>query len=102
MVQVDPAEKTLFINIVDSKDNYKTIQDAVEETALEIKNPDIGAQIIPVIAEGFISKKKFKVTGVSYKSKLKFSIPLKVPELGTFFLLNKTDVFYSEINTNIQ
>ncbi|MDQ0862277.1 DUF4030 domain-containing protein [Bacillus sp. V2I10] len=88
MVQVDPTEKTIFINIVGSKKYYNSIQDAVEKTVIEVANAnkykdykinvtrvtvkvtkaDKGAQIIPAIAEGLLSKKEFKVTGVSYKS----------------------------------
>lgn len=89
MVQVDPTEKTIFINIVGSKEYYNSIQDAIEKTATEVATaykykgyrinvtrvtvkvtkPDKGAQIIPTITEGLLSKKEFKVTGVSYQSK---------------------------------
>nr|WP_259549634.1 DUF4030 domain-containing protein [Heyndrickxia oleronia] len=89
MVQVDPVEKKIFINIEGSEKYFKSIQDSVEKTALEVANAnkykgyrisamrttvkvtkvDKGAQIIPTIAEGLMSKKEYKVTGVSYKSK---------------------------------
>ncbi|TDL76136.1 DUF4030 domain-containing protein [Peribacillus frigoritolerans] len=102
MVQVDPTEKTIFINIVGSKEYYNSIQDTIEKKAIEVANankyksyrinvtrvtvkvtkPDKGAQIIPVIAEGLLSKKEFKVTGVSYKSK-PLSIMIKTSILSS-------------------
>ncbi|MBX9975092.1 DUF4030 domain-containing protein [Cytobacillus firmus] len=89
MVQVDPTEKAIFINIVGSKKYYNTIQDAVEKTALEVakvnkfkgyrinvtrvtvevKKVGKEAQIISAITEGLMSKKEFKVSGVGFKSK---------------------------------
>jgi hypothetical protein len=89
MVQTDPTEKTIFINIVGSKSYYNTIQDDVEKMAVEVaslnnypnykinatrvtvevKKSDVGAQITSAIAEGLMSKKEFKVSGVAYKSK---------------------------------
>jgi hypothetical protein len=89
MVQVDPTENAMFINIVGSKKYYNTIQDAVEKTAIEVANINKykgyriivtrstvkatkagkEARIIPVIAEGLLSKKEFKVTGVDHISK---------------------------------
>ncbi|MGG3942994.1 DUF4030 domain-containing protein [Peribacillus psychrosaccharolyticus] len=88
-VQTDPTEKTIFINIVGSKKYYNSVQDDVEKMALEvadgnaytsykinvtrvtveIRKSDKGAQITSTIAEGLMSKKEFKVTGVGYKSK---------------------------------
>lgn len=89
MVQVDPTEKAMFINIVGSKKYYHSIQEAVEKTALEVVKANefkgyrinvtrvttevrpVGkeAQIIPAIAEGLMSKKEYKVSGVGFKSK---------------------------------
>jgi hypothetical protein len=89
MVQVDPTEKAMFINIVGSKKYYNTIQDAVEKVAKEIAETnhytgykikvtrvttevrvaDKASEIISVVTEGLISKKEYKVTGVGYKSK---------------------------------
>jgi hypothetical protein len=101
-IQVDPTEKTMFINIVGSKEYYHSIQDAVEKTALEVadahkykdykvnvtrvtvevKIADKRTQVLPAIAEGLMSKKEFKVTGVSYKSK-PFSIIIKTSILSS-------------------
>ncbi len=89
MVQIDPTEKEMFINIVGSKKYYNTIQDAVEKVAKEIAETnhytgykikvtrvttevrvaDKASEIISVVTEGLISKKEYKVTGVGYKSK---------------------------------
>lgn len=89
MVQVDPTEKAMFINIVGSKKYYNTIQEAVEKIALEVANVNkyIGyrinvtkvtvevkkagkeAQIISAITEGLMSKKEYKVTEVGHKTK---------------------------------
>ncbi|MFB5196160.1 DUF4030 domain-containing protein [Neobacillus sp. KR4-4] len=88
-VQTDPTEKMIFINIVGSKKYYNSVQNDVKKMALEvadgnkytgykinvtrvtveIRKSDKGGQIIPTIAEGLMSKKEFKVTGVGYKSK---------------------------------
>ncbi|MEH7014656.1 DUF4030 domain-containing protein [Neobacillus niacini] len=89
MVQTDPTEKTIFINMVGSKKYYHSVQDDVEKMALEVadenkytgykinvtrvttevrKTPK-GGQISSAMSEGLMSKKEFKVTGVSYKSK---------------------------------
>jgi len=88
-VQVDPTEKTIFINIVGSDKYYNSVQDDVEKMAIEVadrnkytsykinvtrvtvkvEKADKGAQITPAIAEGLMSKKEFKVTGVGYKGK---------------------------------
>jgi Protein of unknown function (DUF4030) len=102
MVQVDPTEKTMFINIVGSKDYYNSIHEAVETASLkvaevnkykdyrikvtkvkvEVRKPDKGAQVIPAISEGLMSKKEFKVLGVSYKSK-PFTIIVNTSILGS-------------------
>ncbi|MFF2875176.1 DUF4030 domain-containing protein [Gottfriedia sp. NPDC057991] len=92
-VFVDPTEKSIFINIVGSKDYYKDVTKDVQKVAfetaktnhypgykikvtrvtVEISKSDKGSLIVPVISEGLMSKKEFKVTGVGYKSK-----PLKI------------------------
>jgi len=88
-VQTDPTEHTIFINIGTSKDYYNSIKDDVEKVALEtvsanhykgykikvtnvtvtVRKADKGSQITSPLAEGLMSKKEFKVTGVGYKSK---------------------------------
>jgi hypothetical protein len=88
MVQVDPTEKAMFINIVGSKKYYNSIQEAVEKEAMEVANVNKykgyrinvtrvttrveisgeEAQIIPAITEGLMSKKEYKVSGVGFKS----------------------------------
>lgn len=90
---VDPTEKSIFINIVGSKDYYNDVKSHVQKVALEtaktnhfpnykikvtrvtveISKPDKGSLIIPAISEGLMSKKEYKVKGVGYKSK-----PLKI------------------------
>lgn len=88
-VHVDPTEKTIFINVVGSKEYYDTIQDAVERTGINVASennykgykvivtrvkvkatkPDKGSQVISAITEGLMSKKEYKVSSVGYKSK---------------------------------
>ncbi|TDL60086.1 DUF4030 domain-containing protein [Rhodococcus qingshengii] len=89
MVQTDPTEKTIFINIVGTKKYYHSVQDDVEKMALEVADGNKytgykinvtrvtteirpsgkGGQITSTIAEGLMSKKEFKVAGVGYKDK---------------------------------
>ena len=101
MVQTDPTEKVIFINIVGSKTYYEDIRNDVEKMALEaarlnnypnykinvmrvtteFRKTDIGAQITRTIAEGLLSKKEYKVTGIAYKSKpLTFIISTSIEE----------------------
>jgi len=88
-VFVDPTEKSIFINIVGSKDYYNDVKNDVQKVAsetaqanhypgykikvtrvtVEVRKSDKGSLIIPVISEGLMSKKEYKVTGVGYKSK---------------------------------
>jgi hypothetical protein len=88
MTEVDPTENAIFINIVGSEEYYNSVREEIEKTAVqvveannykgyrinvsrvtvEVTYADKGAQIIPAISEGLMSKKEFKVTGVSYKS----------------------------------
>ncbi len=87
MVQVDPTENAIFINIVGDKKYFQSIEKKVEKAGLEVTNANHykGYRIIPTntrvevrvadniapvesaIAEGLLSKKEYKVTGVSYK-----------------------------------
>jgi len=89
MVQVDPTENAIFINIVGDKKYFRSIEKEVEKVTLEVTNsnnyrgyrilptnvtvevtkPDSIEYILPTIAEGLLSKKKYKVNGVSYKRK---------------------------------
>ncbi|WP_176547350.1 DUF4030 domain-containing protein [Bacillus sp. AFS053548] len=89
MVQADPTEDTIFINMEGSKKYYNEVKRDVEQVAkeiaesnhypgykikvtrvtVEVRATDKGSQIIPAIAEGLLSKKEYKVTGVGYKSK---------------------------------
>jgi len=89
MVQADPTEDTIFINMEGSKKYYNEVKRDVEQVAkeiaesnhypgynikvtrvtVEVRAADKGSQIIPAIAEGLLSKKEYKVTGVGYKSK---------------------------------
>ncbi|ASV70246.1 MULTISPECIES: DUF4030 domain-containing protein [Cytobacillus] len=84
MVQVDPTENVMFINIVGSDKYYESIQDTVKEEAknvaetnhyngyeikvtrmtTEIKPADKESELIATITEGLMSKKEFRVTGV--------------------------------------
>lgn len=88
-VQTDPTEHTIFINIGTSKDYYNSVKDDVEKVMQEtvsanhykgykikvtnvsvtVRKADKGSQITSLLAEGLMSKKEFKVTGVGYKSK---------------------------------
>ncbi|MGF6949796.1 hypothetical protein QF028_002301 [Neobacillus sp. B4I6] len=98
-VQTDPTEKTIFINIVGSKEYYHSVQDGVKKVALEVADGNKysgykinvtrvttevrptgkGGQITPTIADGLMAKKEFKVTGVGYKDKpLSFIISTSV------------------------
>ncbi|MEQ2467999.1 DUF4179 domain-containing protein [Niallia hominis] len=87
MVQVDPTENAIFINIVGDKKYFQSIEKKVEKAGLEVTNANhykdyriiptntrvefrVADNIAPVesaIAEGLLSKKEYKVTGVSYK-----------------------------------
>jgi hypothetical protein len=99
MVQTDPTEKIIFINIVGSKEYYHSVQDGVKKMALEVADGNKysgykinvtrvtteirptgkGGQIISTIADGLMAKKEFKVTGVGYKDKpLSFIISTSV------------------------
>ncbi|PGZ90476.1 hypothetical protein COE53_18070 [Bacillus sp. AFS029533] len=89
MVQADPTEDTIFINMEGSKKYYNEVKRDVEQIAkeiaesnhypgykikvtrvtVEVRATDKGSQIIPAIAEGLLSKKEYKVKGVGYKSK---------------------------------
>ena len=80
---------TIFINMEGSKKYYNEVKRDVEQVAkeiaesnhypgykikvtrvtVEVRAADKGSQIIPAIAEGLLSKKEYKVTGVGYKSK---------------------------------
>ncbi|MGG1397709.1 DUF4030 domain-containing protein [Bacillus salipaludis] len=98
-VQTDPTEHTIFINIGASKDYYNSVKEDVEKVALEmvsanhykgykinvtnvtveVRKADKGSQITGPLAEGLMSKKEFKVTGVGFKSKpLTFMIQTSV------------------------
>jgi hypothetical protein len=83
MVQTDPTEKTIFINIVGFKKYYNSVQDDVEKMALEVadgnkytgnkinvtrvitevRKTDKGGQVASTIAEGLMSKKSLKIQG---------------------------------------
>ncbi|WMX58712.1 DUF4030 domain-containing protein [Peribacillus sp. R9-11] len=100
LVQTDPKEKIIYIDIDGSKKYYDAVKDDVEKTALDvtelnnykdysidvnrptvkIAKADTGALITPAIAEGLMSIKEFKVTGVGYKEKpLSFIISTSIP-----------------------
>ncbi|WP_335872276.1 DUF4030 domain-containing protein [Bacillus sp. 2205SS5-2] len=86
-VQADPTEKTIFINIVGPDEYYESINEDVERVAIDVANinnysgyssiatrvrvevtkQDERSLIISAITEGLLSKKEFKVTGVSHK-----------------------------------
>lgn len=100
-VQTDSIGKEIYINIVGSKSYYEDVRDDVEKLTREVANanqymdykinvtrvttevgkPDIGALITSAIAEGLMSKKEYKVSGVAYKSKpLTFIISTSIEE----------------------
>lgn len=100
LVQTDPKEKIIFIDMGGSKKYYDSVKSDVEKIAIDvtelndykdysidvnrstvkIEKADTGALITPAIAEGLMSKKEFKVTGVGYKEKpLNFIISTSIP-----------------------
>ncbi|KQU14214.1 hypothetical protein ASG65_27575 [Bacillus sp. Leaf13] len=99
-ILIFPRAKVININIDGSKEYYDAVKDDVEKTAIDvtelnnykdynidvnrstvkIAKADTGALITPAIAEGLMSKKEFKVTGVGYKEKpLSFIISTSIP-----------------------
>ncbi|MDU1848195.1 MAG: DUF4179 domain-containing protein [Niallia nealsonii] len=102
MVQVDPTENAIFINIVGDKKYFRSIEKEVEKAGLEVTNENKfkGYRILPtnttvevrvadniapiesVIAEGLLSKKEYKVTGVSYK-RVPLTFIISTSELST-------------------
>lgn len=87
-VQTDPTEKSIFINITGSEEYFESVKEAVEKAAVEaaasnnyagytgiatrvssqMKPVEKGAMILPAMAEGFLSREKFDVTGVAYRN----------------------------------
>lgn len=87
-VFTDPAEQSIFINITGTEEYFESVKQAVEKAANEavtsnnytgytiiptrveskIATIDKGAMIIPSMAEGLLSKKEYKVTGLAYKN----------------------------------
>ncbi|MGE7186226.1 DUF4030 domain-containing protein [Peribacillus sp. NPDC006672] len=88
-VSKEPVLNDYDLNKEDIKE--KTLLDNETEDIKITKGTDKGTQITPAIAEGLISKKEFKVTGVSYKGNpLSFIISTSIlssdpaaKELGT-------------------
>lgn len=86
-VFTDPTDKSIFINITGSEEYFESVKEAVENAGTEtvtsnnyagytiiptrveskITPIDKGAMIIPAMAEGFLSKKEYNVTGLAYK-----------------------------------
>ncbi|MDP1420375.1 DUF4030 domain-containing protein [Peribacillus simplex] len=95
-ISIDPSEEAILINLNSSEKNYKQAQNEIEKEARKItnnsstyKNYDIkiantkvevikagkGAEIAPILEEGLLSKKEFKVTSIGYTTNsLTFSI----------------------------
>ncbi|MFP3511038.1 DUF4030 domain-containing protein [Peribacillus sp. SIMBA_075] len=99
-ILIFPRAKVISINIDGSRKYYDAVKDDVEKAAIDvtelnnykdysidvnrstvkIAKADTGALITPAIAEGLMSKKDFKVTGVGYKEKpLSFIISTSIP-----------------------
>ncbi len=75
-VSKEPALNDYDLNEEEMKEKLDNETEGIKIT----KGADKGSQITPAIAEGLMSKKKFKVTGVSYKEKpLNFIISTSIP-----------------------